>query len=392
MRFLGVSFFFLMSLCSWVSSATAAIVQTGTLWPQNHLQVCFTDSKEILKSRALYLRRLTKTDTETLDNIEVGPLDSELKTLIQAAVEKSFSSEKTGIVFEGWGTCTGNEEVAIFYVLDDLNRDPNQNREVAAGSIGVANSHPLTSIRINRSDIDGFRSDNIMPSLERLMNWAYGAEKAKEQNWNQFAKFAFIKDIVHEFGHIAGLIHEQIRFDLDGLKKIDISLSKDYSDEIQGDNEYIKKIWEIVPPPTRQEFGIANPISAMNYMTMWYALAAEKTRLICKMTRQEHLPSAAVTHFSGMYRDLIKIKNAQGVKIDKAFSLVALNEVFCKDRSYLILHPKVQFDRGTLFDTQSQNALKSVYLKVPFEDIGQKDLNLIRYIQSVWGAMTDMIW
>ena len=332
-------------------------MQVDSKWPNPHLKVCFTSSQEQLKHRAVPLRSYSRDDRENFEDLELAPLDSELKELIQTAVEKNFSVENTGITFEGWKDCVGDEELAIFYVLDVM-RDPWQERVSEAGSIGIPSSFSATSIRIDRSDVAGYRSENIAPSLRTILDW-YDDTNLERKNWIAFEQYAFVKHIVHEFGHVAGLAHEHLRLNFEELKKFDISPGKNASVLLQERNENY---------PAGIEFGRPNPLSTMGQLRTWYEIASEKSRLLCEMSKGKNLRASLVAH------------------------LKKLPPHFCEDLSYLAFSPKVQFEEGHLLDLQSQRALLSVYANVPFEDSLDEEQNLLDYVENVWGKMTELSW
>ena len=368
------------------TSSHAALVQADALWTKHHLRVCFAESKEDLKNTAIDLNRLDDGSTETLKSLKIVPVRADLKPLIQQVVQDSFTEENTGIIFSGWSSCqAGNAEVVVFYVDDVINPDENSERYLAAGTIGKPEGQKRNSIRINDTKVRGYYDQSIMSNLTDLIQWSYGVDRAYEENWNQFGKYALMKDVVHEFGHIAGLLHEQERFDLKHLKEDDISQGQDYSDEINESDVRDAKLEALLPATKKKSYGELNANSTMHYFHNDYDEASERTRLICALLEKNDLVEWADLYLKGLYQKLTGTDGAD-------FTHVALKNRFCEDTGYLLMNPKLQFERHQLLDHQSQSALKASYLHKPFEDLNADELKALDYVREHWVPLSQSYW
>ena len=369
-------------------SAKAAIVETGSLWNKHQIRVCFAEHTSELQNASIDFKIKDDGNEETLSDLKLAPIRPDLKALIQKAVTDSFSLDKTGIEYIGWLPCSeGNYDLAVFYNMDYV--DPNDfsgSRWISAGTIGKPADAPINTIRLNDSHYRGYYDQMIDPAQKDLLDWTSTPENELTDNWNHFAQYAWVKDVVHEFGHIAGLHHEQERYTLEQLKQYDITQDKTYSDDI---NDSVQQDAELLallgPQPATKNFGQLNPMSTMDYFHNDYDLAAEKTRLICSALDQPNLIEWATLDFKELYGDLAG-PNAPDYTAD------ALKTLFCTDQGYIALHPKTQFDTQTLMDHQDQSALKSVYTQSAFEDLNAQELKNLDYIQNRWLKMTTFFW
>ena len=379
--------------------AEAAFLQVDTLWKKKELKVCFAESRADLSHTEVPLSTFINPDvpggldTEELSQLKIVPVPSELKAQIQKAVEDSFSSGTTGISFSGWTQCRSPHDIAIFYVMDDLDRDPARGRTFSAGSIGRSLNFSKTSIRLNHSKAQGYHGDFIMPSLKTFGDRVYGAGKSAEALWESFGQYELLRAVVHEFGHLAGLRHEQERFSVEDFKKGDISFHRQTSQDLL-DARDEELIWTQIigsSGPRAKKIGLPNPNSTMHYFFTDYDEHAEKYRLACELANREKGNWEVEYFLGGLYGFLTHQERKQLVEKQIPYH-AELKREFCGKSLLLNLTPKSRFERGALLDTQSQAALRSVYSGVRFIDPVSEDEPVQQLIRSTWGAMTDFYW
>ncbi len=374
----------------WISPLAQASfpskIQIGTLWKKTELKVCFANRVADLKGTAVDFKTLPNGKIESFSDLKIVPVPSDLQPLIQKAVSDSFTKEKTGIAFTGWKDCiAGSFDVAIVYNQDFIPDGDVSPRYLAAAEIGKPESFARTSIRLNDSFRRGYYDQGISVTQKDLMDWNYPAATEFEDNWNNFGKYAFIKDVVHEFGHVAGLMHEQERFTLKDLKATDITQDQAYSDEIFEMVDRDRKLEALISMPKTKDFGSLNSLSTMHYFHNDYDLAAEKTRLICATLDRTDLPTWGELHMRGLYKDITHSDGSD-------FTHEALKKIFCTDTTYLSLLPKTEYENGSLLDHQDQATLKTVYTGASFEDLSAGDKAQWEYIKNHWLILNHIYW
>ena len=378
-------------------SAAAALIQPDTLWKKKTLNVCFAEKRADLRRTEVTLAGFSKAgapdgiDAEKLSELQVVPVPDDLKPLIQKAVEDSFSPQDTGISFTGWSDCKAPHDVAVFYVMDDLDRDPNRMRTFAAGSVGASQKFSRTSVRLNHSKVMGFRGDFTAPSIKELAVSVYGKDEAQEKLWEVYGKYDFLRAVVHEFGHIAGLLHEQERFSKADFERYDISYQHLTSADLIEENNRTQELSQFLPKTRTRKIGKANPFSTMHYYESDYDEFAEKTRLMCELVHQQNLNWDQEYTLSNFYAKRIGVERK--VIVDTKIDYHAeLQRTFCSDPTPFTLTAKSLFDRRELMDLQSKAALKSVYLHQTFVDPLEDETELLDFIPKFWGSMTSFYW
>ena len=131
-------------------------------WPHNEVKVCFVEKKENSK-----------------DPIRVKNFSGKDKENIQRWVEGEYSSSRTGIYFVGFKSCdqTESPNVIIYLNADTV--------YLGWGKVAAAEATIGRSLR----------------SVSRDYPSAEGAIYMNSRGLNK-------SDVVHEFGHVAGLDHE----------------------------------------------------------------------------------------------------------------------------------------------------------------------------------------
>ena len=378
-RFLRVFWMILIPCAS-----QSALIQMDQLWPKSRLslRVCYAQSISDLKDTAISFK-LIGHRVETVSDLSLVPFHENLKPLIQHAVEASFTSAKTGITFVGWKNCSEEAaDVVVFYDLDHVDENSNEPLQLAAGTRGKSKDFSRNSIRINDSALNGFRN-GLSTALKDLSDWHYGPTDSIEKNWDHYGQYVFVKNMVHEFGHVAGLRHEHERFNLTELRAYDTSIDHYYSEDLDSKNTLYQKNHEYVSRAEVQEFGVKNPNSSMHYFQNLYEIDAEKTFLICQLVDRTDLGLFAKLHLLGLFTEM---------HLEGDFNPRALKKAFCTDRTWVKLMPKTEFEQGTLLDSQSQSALKSVYTGSEFKDLTRDEISVFNYIQTRWVSLNQGYW
>ena len=114
-----------------------------------------------------------------------------------------------------------------------------------------------------------------------------------------------------------------------------------------------------------------------------YEIDAEKTFLICQLVDRTDLGLFAKLHLLGLFTEM---------HLEGDFNPRALKKAFCTDRTWVKLMPKTEFEQGTLLDSQSQSALKSVYTGSEFKDLTRDEISVFNYIQTRWVSLNQGYW
>lgn len=162
--------FFIISTILAGPSSWGSVYSTEYLWPHNKLTTCFADGDgQDLQNGPLVLkfRKWKKSDKEK----------------VKSWVLSEYSEERTGIHFVGFEDCEDNPvtDVAIFY-----NQNNKFSSRLFGGLDGIASFG--TTLKYHRGFLRGYPMANGYVSISTS-----GMDKGT---------------VIHEFGHIAGLMHE----------------------------------------------------------------------------------------------------------------------------------------------------------------------------------------
>jgi hypothetical protein len=376
--------------------AHAGFAAPSALWPKTELRTCFTHSKELLTATPKFLKIFGPGNVEKFSDLKLADLTPELKILIQKSITESFTDVATKIHFTGWGECGTDAsafDVAIFYVLDGAWKDTDSVAYIAAADVGYLKNNPLypspkfngsqTSVRINESYVLGYRRENISKNFRHLIEKVYGEKDALDLNWKNYGQFLFARDVVHEFAHVTGLMHEHQRSTLAELKSYDVSFRHEVAEDLAEQNSEIK-------PGIGRSYGKFNPFSTLSYLMPIYENASEKTRLICELLKK---PSAEISkdpYFQKLFTALSEDHH-------KAFNQDSLSSWMCADKSYLDFNPKTLAARKSLLNEEDQELLRQLYTPSPIPHeivlVSASELRKdIPYLQKLWSKLTTTHW
>lgn len=170
--------FTLLILVSFTQSQ-AAIYEPNVLWNKSDIKVCFYDQVEQIDLTPFRL------DKESLKKQNFKPdfLSKSQKNKIRKIIQNNYSKEKTGIEFSGWEDCSDSNEFDVIVLkaskIKLFNRIPFVGN-ASIGEQGVWSESP-----------EGFFEKDL--SIKSTVIF---------QDTTPFV-------ITHEFGHVAGLRHEQ---------------------------------------------------------------------------------------------------------------------------------------------------------------------------------------
>ncbi len=350
-----------------MQAAFAGQIRTDQLWGKTqNIKVCFANNFDEIRDIKLEHQSYY---------VEPVPFPEDLKKLIIEATSQSFSTSQTGISFSGFDTCDGTADLVIFYTGDrtgTFSRDEEPEYSNFSSSIGKPkNQKPY--IQINETYIKGIRKDNLPLDFIHFAKTVYGRTKWVEKSWNEFGKYSAVQSVIHELGHIAGLLHEQGDSSLEDLRQYDVTFNKNYSSELF-DN------W--IPEYPVYHDGLAYPLSTMHYYRMTYALDAEINYLMCASIRQNKYSKRDENLFRFMFSKLSK----------KLFSISEFNHTFCQDESYHRLRPQYAFEHGIILDAKSQALLRKFYQASSSNIQSTPDTDLLKYILEKWVPLTSVIW
>ena len=371
------------------SDSSAGVANPEVLWSKKSLVTCWATTPEALKKTPVFLKVDSLGKKELFTDLKILHLPQDLQGLIQKAVTESFSATKTGINFTGWKDCheTPDFDVAIFYAREPKSTvgQASTARYLAATDIGDLSKNSdypdahSTAVRINESYILGYQGENFSDRFKNLIRWRYGAENATSEVWNTYLQYLFAMDVVHEFAHVAGLMHEAQIAVPSELKRFDVSYHQNISETMTGSTSSLGV-----------RFGSYQPFSSMSAFLPSYENAAEKTKLICELLKAEKPETKAEVYFTNLWTALKDTKS----KAD--YSPKALEALLCQDTSYLQFHPSELASKKAWLNPEDQELLKKLYsgtkpskIKISRESgFSKKE----KYLQKLWKKLTDVQW
>lgn len=189
----------------------AGVGKIDKLWNKRSVTVCFASKDH------------KKTTMEYGENGEIkpiaakvfGPWEKELQEKVKNWINTEYTIERTGISFVGWSECSEGiktEDIAIYLSSNKKSNVPSSMSQHGMASIGK-NGH--IDVDTNKKAFAYF----LHPDLVR--------EDMKEKVSAKNSELVFKQNIIHEFGHLAGLMHEHERDELAGDRDCQKILSDD---------------------------------------------------------------------------------------------------------------------------------------------------------------------
>jgi len=169
----------------------AAIYEPNALWTKSSIKVCFYDQKKQIKETK-YSR---KKKLAKKQGFMPGFLDNFEKLAVEKIVKQTFHIDSTHIHFVGWDDCSrSNGNDVIIMKANEVKRFLAKNIKVkfegksSIGQDGIIHSYTSTDF--------GIYEKNLSKKAVVVLK--------------SFDKFT----VRHEFGHLAGLRHEQANRDV----------------------------------------------------------------------------------------------------------------------------------------------------------------------------------
>ncbi len=186
----------LMLLGSYLASVNAGVINEKTKWDKSKVAVCWAVPDNFyLNGDGNEVKYLKKHNKLFINS-------NKFKRLIQTTVNQQFTIDRVGISFVGWENCPQEETQSKFDAILFLDEHI-AFRSATGGQSNIGDS---------RKAYDSNRLSNLTIRIDRGL-----------LNCNDHQEIGYFKKrlkltILHEFGHLAGLEHEQIIKDKDYLQ------------------------------------------------------------------------------------------------------------------------------------------------------------------------------
>jgi hypothetical protein len=175
------------------SRAPFSIAYEKTLWPNKSVRVCFGNASHYSMTGMPAIDFSPNQKTSLKNGDVLGEIPADIRAKIKTIIQKEYTLSRTGIHFVGWETCAPNAENADAVIL--------------MGSKDF--SFEFDGYAAVGRNLDGIH--NAVENLEKkafvYMNYpgSYrGSATMPDQDFMNILA-------VHEFGHLAGLAHENFR-------------------------------------------------------------------------------------------------------------------------------------------------------------------------------------
>ncbi len=179
--------FFLFLIIFTASAATPpSLGEPETIWSKNEVRVCFADPHHLSQTQLAFSR--------TIPNL--GSYDQNQKKIITETIQKNYSLTETAFVFTGFRDCN-DDPAADAYIL----KAEDENFVGGQASMGenggyFCDDEEFTSCRYLK------RHNGQKPMV--VINFV-----DRERKISADERLALTA--LHEFGHLAGLVHEHAR-------------------------------------------------------------------------------------------------------------------------------------------------------------------------------------
>jgi hypothetical protein len=213
----------------------------------------------------------------------IRPLDPYTKELFIKNANNNFSSELTGIYFTDWSVCPTSEaefsryDLAIGYSANDK-LTMYRTASVGDPRKSTQGKKTINSIRINA----GFEQEQYYRFLK-------SATSLKLKNPETVAKALtyqmMTKAFVHELGHVAGLLHEQLRFDGDEeLEAMDLGSNQKFAKkQLKFNGKLPQEMIDQMKTTTPYDL-----FSIMHYSWIYLYDLGFKLSILCKKSKTDY--------------------------------------------------------------------------------------------------------
>lgn len=180
-----------------LSSLADGIVAEDYIWKKKSISVCWADKEQSEELDQFSVMRTASQETTT----DIGAED---RKAIQSKIQEQFNHESVGLEFVGWQPCDSNNKSDIYiFAFEDMTYA----EYYIPGEADIG-----TSCEMFNSDI---RKKEIRHRVPGQPGYLF-LSKATLKHHKQFIKhpeISLIRSALHEFGHIAGLLHEHYHKD-----------------------------------------------------------------------------------------------------------------------------------------------------------------------------------
>lgn len=199
-------------------SIWAGVGKIDKLWTKSEVTVCFA-SKDHKKTAIEYLEN---GDENPINAKVFGEWDFSLKEKVKNWINTEYTKSRTGISFIGWSDCSAGiskEDIAIYISSNKKANVPSSMSQHGMASIG-RNGH--IDMKTNKKAFAYFLHPDLV------------AKDLKGKVGISDVELVFKQNIIHEFGHLAGLMHEHDRSEFAGDHACEKIMTKDVFDSYVG--------------------------------------------------------------------------------------------------------------------------------------------------------------
>ena len=197
---------FFSSLTLLQTSAHASVYQKETLWDKTKIKVCFAPVKALRYTEfAPNLKYVAQAEALGCAPTSLQQFPKEKKSLIQKIITETYRADTTVIEFVGWDECPTTREALSAYdamiVTQTLGKNPSNDQLSKCGSVSLA----------------GLYAHGTIGNIAKVQPGVLPVVILGQRDINRTSVLSEVQStrirVTHEFGHLAGLRHEHVRWD-----------------------------------------------------------------------------------------------------------------------------------------------------------------------------------
>ncbi len=189
----GILFAFASSQVQETEMSSLGIVAENYTWKKKSISVCWAKKEQTEDLQQLSLMTMVEQDFA----VELNDND---KIILQNKIKEQFNKESVGIEFVGWQRCDTSFKSDIYiFAFDDLAYA----EYYLPGETNIGTSCEMFNSKVRKREI----RKRIPGQPGYLFLSKATIKKLGEKNFKN-PDISFVRSALHEFGHIAGLLHE----------------------------------------------------------------------------------------------------------------------------------------------------------------------------------------